>query len=96
MGKQFDDVEYRYGAPMGRRHSAGIEPKRVHVFRVRFVDGDYDDGGAYWGGGSPLYCVRDCKGGNVQLFYRAKTRREAIEIMRSAHKHLTPIRGEKS
>lgn len=38
---------------MGRQSYGKAEdcPKHsIALFRVRFVDGDYDDGGAYWGG----------------------------------------------
>jgi len=35
----------------------------VHLERVPLVDGDYDAGGAYWGGGTkPLFCVWDDEG----------------------------------
>lgn len=46
--------------------SRPLNIQRVHL------DGDYDEGGAYWGGGrgtSPLYCVWDGEG-NV-LYMRA-------------------------
>jgi hypothetical protein len=84
MPKQFSDVSSKYGAPMGRRSYCGEPTAKVHLFRVRLVGGDYDDGGAYWGGypSPPLYCARaldstdDCSGG-VQLFVRAKNRDDA-------------------
>ena len=46
------------GAPMGR-HSDPLESLKgkVRLRRVRFVDGDYDKGGAYWGGGMALWCA---------------------------------------
>ena len=98
MTKQFNAVASHYGAPMGRATSPGLgEPCKVRVFRVRMVDGDYDDGGAYWGGypSEPLYCVRNIDH-NVELFYRAKTRVQALAILHDHHKHLTPFRGEAS
>ena len=55
------DVSLRYGAPMGRRSddlsALIIEPHdpRMYLRHIPFVDGDYDAGGAYWGGGEPLY-----------------------------------------
>lgn len=62
---QFADVDYsRFrGAPMGRSSYGSPDdcpPRSVRLFRVRFIGGDYDDGGAYWGGGPdtlPLYCA---------------------------------------
>lgn len=51
------------GAPMGRRDSipADLETvKTLSLSFVPFVDGDYDAGGAYWGGGKdslPLFCA---------------------------------------
>lgn len=53
-----ENVSSRYGAPMGRRDDTQGEPTNLHLQRIRFVDGDYDEGGAYWGGGGkPLYCA---------------------------------------
>lgn len=51
---------------------------RVHLSRVPFVDGDYDPGGAYWGGGPmtlPLFCFWDDEG--HALYLRARDRDEA-------------------
>jgi len=83
MGKQFADVNCKYGAPMGRDYF-GIEtnhPKGISLFQVNLVDGGYDDGGAYWGTPNNLYCARDTKtnGKEYQQFTRAKNRREAAE-----------------
>ena len=50
-----EDVSSRYGAPMGRQDSPADDktaPIKFHLRRMRFVDGDYDTGGAYWGGGN--------------------------------------------
>ena len=69
------NVSSPYGAPMGRR-SDPIEGK-VHLQRVPFVDGDYDKGGAYWGGGRdtpPLWCAWNEEGAAYQ---RAKSREDA-------------------
>lgn len=76
MKKQFEDVHAAYGAPMGRRDYVVVDEARVELFRVRFVDGDYDDGGAYWGGGDPLFCAR---GEGVEYFIRADSWEEAKE-----------------
>lgn len=73
--KLLSDVSSKYGAPMGRREIRDDTAAKVRLFRVRMVDGDYDRGGAYWGGGStPLYAAI---GDGFQSFTRAKSRAEA-------------------
>ncbi|HFL6170873.1 TPA: hypothetical protein ACG4NJ_002217 [Pseudomonas aeruginosa] len=59
MAAQFPNVSSRYGAPMGRRDDRGDTdaPYKFRLFRVRLDSGGYDDGGAYWGLGQPLYCA---------------------------------------
>jgi hypothetical protein len=77
MGKQFPKVSARYGAPMGRSESPlGEAPRSVRVFRVRINSGGYDDGGAYWGLGKPLFCAVCDEGG--RRFVRADGRLSAI------------------
>lgn len=78
--RQFNLVNCQYGAPMGRCTYGNPEviEGKVHVFKVRFVDGDYDDGGAYWGAGMPLYCARD-DGHHYRDFIRAYSRKEAMQ-----------------
>ncbi len=61
---------------MGRRDFTDNSEAKVRLFRVRFVDGDYDVGGAYWGGSSPLYAAI---GDDFQVFRRFSTREEAKE-----------------
>jgi hypothetical protein len=59
---QLPKVNCAYGAPMGR-NSYGLiqncEPRTVRLFRVNLDQGGYDDGGAYWGTGEPIYCATD-------------------------------------
>lgn len=72
---QFEQVSSRYGAPMGRREDGYLETrvKRfVRLFRVRINSVGYDDGGAYWGIGGPLFCAID-EDGN-RKFTRAPSR----------------------
>lgn len=78
MGRQLPDVNSKYGAPMGRRES-NIKPtgRTVRLFRVRLNSGGYDDGGAYWGIGEPLYCATD--GAAYLRFIRANDRRHAAD-----------------
>jgi hypothetical protein len=82
LENQFPSVDGKYGAPMGRPNYGGYEGRPVEVFRVRAVDGGYDDGGAYWGdlNGNPLYCARN---DFCQRFVRAKTREEAIALFKA-------------
>ena len=82
MSKQFNDVSCKYGAPMGRREDGYLETRVrrfVRLFRVRLDSGGYDDGGAYWGIGTPLFCAED-DDGNRQ-FVRAVSRRQACFLL---------------
>lgn len=66
-------VNSKYGAPMGR-HSYGVNPDgKVRLFKVDINSGGYDNGGAYWGLGKPLYCAMD-EGGNYVQYVRADSR----------------------
>lgn len=72
---QLPHVSCKYGAPMGRGAWTDDTAKPCRVFRVRMVDGDYDEGGAYWGGGgTPVYA---CISEGVQMFTRAPSREQA-------------------
>lgn len=79
MAKQFKDVNTRYGSPMGRsetRRMQDTDVKKLTIRRVKFVDGDYDDGGAYWGAGDPLWHIH---GEGEQQFFRACCREHAFD-----------------
>lgn len=84
MTKQFTPVDCSRGAPMGRAEygtATECEPRTVRVFKVT-LDGDYDDGGAYWGCnsfGAYLYCATD--GADYRAFVRAAHRPAAIEAL---------------
>lgn len=80
--KQFPDVNSRYGAPLGRRSTPSNRPEEaasVRLFRVRIDAQGYDDGGAYWGLGEPLWCCTD--DGGYQEFIRAGNRFHAAAIL---------------
>jgi hypothetical protein len=80
---QFPDVSSRYGAPMGRPEVRTPEPiadRSIAVFRVKLDWGGYDDGGAYWGAGQPIYCARS-DSGSFRRFIRASSRAAAIQAM---------------
>lgn len=94
---KFENVGTGWGAPMGRSNWRGDAdaPYKFRVFRVRMVDGGYDNGGAYWGGGgTPLFCAVAepvwCE--DVQMdadacrhFLRAKNRKEAVEAVKEMY-----------
>jgi hypothetical protein len=68
-------VSSKYGAPMGRRDDTHLEG-RCCIARVPLYDGDYDKGGAYWGGGGqPLFCAWNADGAR---YCRASGLAEAV------------------
>jgi hypothetical protein len=79
MAKQFKNVDSKYGAPLGRIEYGDSPVGKVTLFRVRINSGGYDDGGAYWGVGKPLYCATDDD--QYRRFTRAWTRSEAAELL---------------
>lgn len=80
MLTQFPWVAGMYGAPRGRSTSPlGKTPRSIRLFRVRLDSGGYDDGGAYWGLGAPLYCATCPEGG--RQFVRAKNRATAAALL---------------
>lgn len=86
MKKQFENVNCATGSPMGRKEwtEAPTKPRSARVFRVRIDSQGYDNGGAYWGIGKPLFCATD--GQNYRMFTRADSRLCAIaEFRLSAH-----------
>lgn len=82
---QFPKVSGTYGAPMGR-HGGTLQTERIRLFRVRLDAGGYDDGGAYWGIGAPLWCADDGDGG--MQFVRAPTRAAACAALEIDPAHL--------
>jgi hypothetical protein len=83
--KQFTDVCCKYGAPMGRPEFYYNFSGKARCFKVKLVDGCYDDGGAYWGSGT-LYCatnaptnqpVYSTNGTGFVMFVRKSNRKEA-------------------
>jgi len=75
--KQFEKVNCKYGAPMGRPEILNDFTGQARCFKVIMVNGDYDDGGCYWGGyqSLPLYCATNGKG--FMMFTMASSRKEA-------------------
>ena len=71
-----EHVESKYGAPIGRPNKLPEDtsaPVTLHLHVLKMVDGDYDEGGAYWGRGSKCP-VRVAYNESVLIFVRAKTR----------------------
>jgi hypothetical protein len=79
MTNKLPNMSSRYGAPMGRMGSPHVDPDytgKWSLCRVRIDSGGYDNGGAYWGHGAPLWqaCTDD---GESELFFRASSREAA-------------------
>ncbi len=88
------DVNCSRGAPMGRVSDLPSDgpPIRLHLRYVPFVDGCYDQGGAYWGAPANLYVAwgDDPDSGFVVEFYtRAYNREHAKEIVRKHRPNAT-------
>lgn len=87
MIKPFEEnVGLSFGAPMGRRSSVSIEGK-CHLQQVKFYDGDYDKGGAYWGGGrytAPLFCAWN---NEDAIYIRANNRAAAKQALKEEYPH---------
>lgn len=70
------------GASMGRLNKgAGTGSIKFTLQRVRLNQGGYDQGGAYWGHGWPLYWAWSVDG-TIERFFRAANRDKAKEVLR--------------
>lgn len=58
---------------------ADLDKRTVRLFRVNLDSGGYDDGGAYWGIGAPLYCATN--GADYIEFTRADNRFHAMALL---------------
>lgn len=84
----------RFGAAMGRANQLPADhssPIKLRMERLKFVDGDYDRWGAYWGHthGTAIYCAWGQWGipfQDIRVFVRASNRLAA----KSAVTHLLP------
>jgi len=74
------EVGSKYGAPMGRQTIETNPNAKVILFRMTMVDGDYDAGGAYWGGtDTPMYAAI---GDGFRYYFRCQSLTEAkIELL---------------
>lgn len=84
-------TQYR-GAPMGRRGTTSAEPKdaprKFEMQRVRINAGGYDNGGAYWGIGQPLYRAY-CHATDDMRYVRARDRDDAKGKIRAEFPNAT-------
>lgn len=69
--------------------SQTLSPVKLHLERLKWVDGDYDQGGAYWGcpgRGMYVYCAWGHWGPNdlfVQVFVKTVSRIDAKRLVRN-------------
>ena len=79
------------GAAMGRRDLIPPDPdtvRKLHLVKLRWVDGDYDEGGAYWGnsGGTAIYwAFGQSDTEKAECFVRAIGRQAAKSTVRDLH-----------
>ena len=77
------------GSQMGRRDTLPDDrtaPCKLRLVRLRWVDGDYDAGGAYWGnsGGTSTYrALGDAGEVRAEIFVRASSRDDAKAQVRA-------------
>lgn len=75
------NVASKYGAPMGRYSDtlSNFEERKVHLRRVPLIDDCYDQGGAYWGMPSNLWCAwsEETDSEYVVTYFRADSRKDA-------------------
>jgi hypothetical protein len=76
------NVSSIYGAPMGRSDTPGdtSQPVSFTLIQLQWEDGDYDTGGAYWGGGDQTHiyqAIAEQGDDSIELFHRAASFSEA-------------------
>ena len=86
----------RYGAPLGRAvyDETNGEPTACRLSYVRFTDGGYDYGGAYWGFPANLFWLRSKHDDTLCAFYRAKSRSVAAKMAFTDYANIS-LKGEK-
>jgi len=88
MIRKLEKLSCRYGAQMGRRNNIPEDMTTVgklHLVRLKWIDGDYDEGYCYWGGGigdNIYWAYGETASEQVEIFVRAKSRNEAkLKVM---------------
>jgi hypothetical protein len=97
MKLKLPNVSSPRGAPMGRQRVLPFQymgtdplPIKMHLIRLKWVDGDYDQGGAYWGRGSGNDYVYWASGADdATLFVRATGRAMAKKSVRETFPRAT-------
>ena len=85
MKRQLSHACSMYGADMGRPNRIPHDfstAGKLHLVKLEWVDGDYDKGGAYWGGGSGdhvYWSYGETATEQIEVFVRAKSHDEAKE-----------------
>jgi len=75
--RQTSQVSSQYGAPMGRSsHGAVVPGQKVRLIQLNIDSGGYDDGGAYWGLGKPIFMAWT-EDTEYEGYIRANSRKEA-------------------
>lgn len=85
--RQLSNVSSNRGAPMGRGDTVTDPdfPVKFRLERMQMVDGDYDNGGAYWGGypSDPMWVAWGMAEDEEQeMFVRARSRDEAKAVVK--------------
>ena len=78
------------GADMGRRSHYPYDfkkPIKLRLERIRLDSGGYDNGGAYWGTGIPLYMASAEE--DIRFFLRADNREVAKLKIRADYPNVT-------
>ena len=65
------------GRPDGTTHVSELPPRSVYLSKVKIDSGGYDEGGAYWGIGQPLYCAYSDEQCDYCEYERANSREDA-------------------
>jgi hypothetical protein len=104
--RELAEAGSRYGAAMGRAGNV-VEtdfPVEFEVSRLQWVDGDYDQGGAYWGrtfkdprtssGGDFIFRFEGESANEIEeMFVRAMSVKEAMDEVRATYPNATFAEG---
>jgi len=88
MKTELSNVSCKYGAPMGRSNAIpdDIETAgKLYLEKLKWVDWDYDRGGAYWGQteGDNIYRASgESTTEQIEIFVRASNRDQAKDLVR--------------
>ncbi len=95
MKLKLENACSRRGADMGRPNRLPedlLAKGKLYVKRLKWVDGDYDEGGAYWGntGKDYVWCAwGDINEAAVRIFVRAASRDGALHEVNAVMPNVT-------